>query len=99
MAGRMPRGLDYDDINHVQTLTDLIALCPSCHQVKHIGLAGLRGNGEAAEAHLVKVNGWTLERKSQYLGHVWHVWEERSQHQWELDLTFLDQFNIKLKLR
>jgi hypothetical protein len=90
---------DYDDINHVQTLTDLIALCPSCHQVKHIGLASLRGNGEAAKAHLAKVNDWTLERTSQYLEHVWHVWEERSQHQWELDLIFLDQFNIKLKLK
>ncbi len=52
---------NYDDINHIQTLFGLTALCPSCHQVKHIGLAGLRGRGEEAEAHLAKVNNWSSE--------------------------------------
>src|SRR3712207_8436185 len=38
----------YDDERRVQKLTALVALCPACHEVKHIGLAGLRGRGGAA---------------------------------------------------
>jgi len=33
----------YDDDRQCQTLTGLIALCPSCHEVKHMGFSGLRG--------------------------------------------------------
>ena len=42
----------YDDESLTQTLKGLIALCPSCHETKHIGLAGLRGRVEIAKVHL-----------------------------------------------
>ena len=29
----------YNDKNHTMTLDKVTALCPACHQVKHIGLA------------------------------------------------------------
>src|SRR3972149_12027864 len=35
----------YDVRKHIQRLIRLIALCPACHEVKHIGLAGGRGRG------------------------------------------------------
>lgn len=45
----------YDDETRIQRLSGLIALCPSCHEVKHIGLANVRGRGEFAKAHLARV--------------------------------------------
>jgi hypothetical protein len=32
----------YDDENHIQILVGFIALCSSCHSIKHLGNAGLR---------------------------------------------------------
>ncbi len=84
----------YDDLNYIQTLSGLTALCPSCHQVKHIGLAGLRGYGERAEAHLAKINGWTREQTDAYLKTVWDTWQERSGHDWSLDLDWLNCYGI-----
>src|SRR6266542_2374238 len=51
----------YDDRTHVQMLVRMIALCPACHQVKHLGFANVKGKGTQARAHLARVNGWTLE--------------------------------------
>lgn len=87
----------YDDENHVQKLVGLIALCPSCHEVKHIGLAGVKGKSERAEAHLSQVNHWTPEQTHKYVAEVWAVWLKRSQHQWQLDLTYLEHFGIKVE--
>ena len=47
----------YDDKNHVQKLEGLIALCPPCHEVKHIGLAQMRGRKHLAMRHFCKING------------------------------------------
>ncbi|MDJ0682599.1 MAG: HNH endonuclease signature motif containing protein [Xenococcaceae cyanobacterium MO_167.B52] len=88
---------DYDDLNYVQTLEGLTALCPDCHQVKHIGLAGLRGYGEQAEAHLAKINGWSKDERNAYLETVWETWHQRSSHEWTLDLSWLEG-NYGLKI-
>ncbi len=37
----------YDDRTRVQLLVRMIALCPACHQVKHLGLANVQGRGRA----------------------------------------------------
>ncbi len=84
----------YDDVKHIQTLKGLIALCPDCHRVKHIGLAGLQGEGEQAEAHLAKINGWSQSQTDAYLNSVWSLWHERSCHDWSLDLSWLTSRNI-----
>ena len=47
---------DYNDERHIQTLTGLIALCPACHECKHMGLANIKGRGAIATDHLAKVN-------------------------------------------
>ena len=86
----------YDDRNYVQSLEGLIALCPSCHEAKHIGLAGIRGHGERAEAHLATVNGWSEEQTKAYLEEVWQIWRERSRHQWNLELSWLEQYGITI---
>ena len=88
----------YDDQKKVQKLLGLTALCPSCHEVKHIGLAGVRGRRQQACKHLARVNGWTSEQVEEYLEEVWLLWSKRSQHQWKLDLSWLsEQFGIKIE--
>ncbi len=87
----------YDDKKHIQKLVGLIALCPNCHEVKHIGLTGLRGKGELAKEHLAKVNNWTKEQTDIYLESMWAIWRKRSQHQWKLDFTWLEQLGIHVE--
>lgn len=88
----------YDDSNYIQTLSGLTALCPSCHQVKHIGLARLQGKGEKAEAQLSKVNDWTTEQTDRYIDSAFDIWQSRSCHDWTLDLSWLDRYGIHLNL-
>ncbi|HEX8140997.1 MAG TPA: HNH endonuclease [Pyrinomonadaceae bacterium] len=85
---------DYDDERHVQKLVRLVALCPSCHEVKHIGLAGARGNHGWAVAHLARVNGWSIADAELYVEASFELWHRRSCHQWQLDLSYLEGFDI-----
>ncbi|MBP8252749.1 MAG: hypothetical protein KAX40_10315 [Herpetosiphon sp.] len=82
----------YDDTHHVQRLAGLIALCPACHEVKHMGLANSKGRGTIAARHLAKVNGWTLAVTNTYIKQQFDVWQNRSQHTWRVDLAWLDQW-------
>lgn len=79
----------YDDATHIQTLNGLIALCPDCHSVKHMGFAHLQGRGDVARAHLAKTNEWSQSTASQYIGLVFKQWEARSQYTWDLNLDWL----------
>lgn len=85
---------DYDDISKIQKLKGLIALCPSCHEVKHIGYANTQGRGDVAKAHLSKVNNWTIEQTNDYVSEQFEVWKERSKFDWKLDISFLRKFGI-----
>lgn len=87
----------YDDDRQCQTLTGLIALCPSCHEVKHMGFSGLRGKKDEAVAHLALVNGWSLQGAFDYVDEAFDVWRERSRHAWQLDITWLETQGIKLQ--
>ena len=40
--------------------------------------------------HLDRVNGWTPEQTTAHVTEAFRVWRERSQHQWTLDLSWLD---------
>lgn len=87
----------YDDDRQCQTLTGLIALCPSCHEVKHMGFSGLRGKKDEAVAHLALVNSWSLQGAFDYVDEAFDVWRERSRHAWQLDITWLETQGIKLQ--
>lgn len=90
---------EYDHETLVQKLVDLVALCPACHEVKHIGRADAVGRGPQAFAHLVKVNGWDEHGAQRYLDHVFRVWDARSQVDWDLDITFLLRLGIEARPR
>lgn len=87
---------DYDDQHHIQKLVRLIALCPACHEVKHIGFANTRGRGEIALQHLAKVNGWSLDQAQVYVDQCFQIWQERSQYEWTLDISYLKEFDINV---
>ena len=85
----------YDDKTHTQTLVRLIALCPMCHKVKHIGLASANGEFNEVRAHLMKVNQWPQQATADaYIARVFEIFEERSQREWTLDISYLKQFGI-----
>jgi len=84
----------YDDKSRTQTLVGLTALCPACHECKHIGFANTQGRGEIAIAHLAQVNNWSLERARSYTDRCFEVWAERSRFEWKLNLNYLRQFDI-----
>ena len=90
---------DYDDRIHVQKLAGLVALCPDCHAVKHIGLTISRGREEQALRHLATVNGWSIEDARLYVEACFEVWSQRSNHDWTLDITWLEQHGIHPKPR
>ena len=90
---------EYDDDAHIQKLTGLTGLCPACHEVKHMGLANIRGRGAEAREHLAQVNGWTADEAGEYVTEAFRVWKERSEHEWTLDMTWLERLGVRVESR
>ena len=90
---------EYDDENKIQKLVGLISLCPTCHQVKHIGRAIAIGKHKQVYAQLMKVNKWTQQQVELHILESFEIHKERSNHQWGLDISILaeEPYNIKLK--
>jgi len=65
-----------------QRLERVMALCPACHEVKHFGLAQVRGRDKQAMRHLTKVNGWNLAQGQHYVRECFEGWEELSSFKW-----------------
>lgn len=80
---------EFDEIRHVQKLVGLIALCPACHEVKHIGRAEMIGNLNRTLRHLADVNNWSIEDARIYAEGAIETWMKRSQFEWSLDLSWL----------
>ena len=83
---------EYDDIEKTQTLVGLVSLCPLCHKCKHPGLAQIRGEIQLVIDHLQKVNKYGKEDAMIDLAEAFDIWRERSNHEWELDITYLNVF-------
>jgi hypothetical protein len=85
---------EYDEAAGIQRLVRMIALCPACHEVKHIGLAGVRGRADLAREHLAKVNGWSPEVADRYVQEAFAMWRLRSGRSWSLDVSSLAAYGI-----
>lgn len=82
----------YDDNTHTQTLKGLISLCPTCHKAKHIGrtLSVEQPHVQTRVLkHLAKINDLSPLETEEYIVKVFNIWNERSQHQWSIDLSWL----------
>ena len=83
---------------NLQKLRYLIALCPSCHEVKHIGRAQAMGNELRAMRHLSRVNNWNRAKTERYLRCIMLLWNARSDLKWDLDLSWVsNRFGFSLK--
>ena len=91
---------EYDEKTYTQKLIGLIALCPLCHQVKHIGRAIAMGRATKTYDHMAKVNKWTLTEIKQHVDEAFLTYNLRSKHEWELDITLLAHkpFSINVKI-
>ena len=74
----------------VQRLVEIQALCPDCHEVKHFGLAQVRGREEQALAHLMEVNGWSRREATDHVREEASEYEARSMLLWDLDVSVID---------
>ena len=83
---------DYDDTNHIQKLTGLIALCPDCHTTKHPGLAAIKGKHYIVMSQLTKINNMTDTKAACYLEECFNIWRKRSEHKWTIDISFIDNY-------
>lgn len=80
----------WDDTWCVQTLTGIIALCPTCHKVHHLGLARRLGLYEQCLAKMQEVNGWSLAQTRQAIEQTAKLADERNRYGWIVDLDWLD---------
>lgn len=80
---------EYDDEKHVQKLKDVIAVCPDCHAVIHIGRTSLLGKESEAQAHFMRVNGCTQSEYHAALGEANRVHARRSRCEWLTDISAL----------
>lgn len=84
----------YDDASHVQTLVRMIALCPTCHAVKHIGRIIAMENVQLIAdvlAHAMFVNQWSESQVWAEIDKAFDEWEERSRWKWTLDISRLKE--------
>lgn len=83
---------EYDDINKIQRLADIVAICKSCHEVIHIGRTQLIGKEREACEHFLKVNNCSYSDYCKALGEANATHRERSRHDWQLDASNLNDF-------
>tara|TARA_B100000073_G_scaffold346066_1_gene356574 strand:+ start:1313 stop:1780 length:468 start_codon:yes stop_codon:yes gene_type:complete len=82
----------YDDQTKTQKLDGLIALCPTCHKAKHLGRTLSVDKGkDRVLLHMMKLNEMSVDDLESYIVEVFLMWEERSKHDWSLDLSWLDK--------
>lgn len=79
----------WDFVDGEVVLRGVIALCPPCHEVKHIGRAEATGNYERAFNHFMKVNGVDKETAEEYVRQVSAIWQQRSKKNWDLNIDYL----------
>ena len=83
---------NFNEKDKTQKLIELLALCPDCHAVNHIGLAAKRGKLDQAVAHLKLVNGWSDKQAQEHIRQAIETWERRSKLTYQLDIGCAGQW-------
>ncbi len=77
----------------VQKLKDIIAVCPLCHSVIHIGRTELKGDIVLAEKHFMKINACSYSEYRKALGEAVSKHKELNKiSEWITDLSFIKNF-------
>lgn len=83
---------EFDEINHIQKLVDIIGICKSCHNTIHFGLAQLRGLQKEAIEQFIKVNECSMLDFKGELMIASINFERRSKiTDWKLDLSLIEK--------
>lgn len=83
---------DYDDVAFVQRLVDLVPVCEDCHLAMHYGRANQVGLEKRAEQQLVKITGLSQNQVQEEISSAFEKWRWRSQHEYKLEVSFLNQW-------
>lgn len=87
----------YNTRTGVQKLMRIIALCKMCHTVTHMGLADIRGVGDRARSHLMRVAKISRSDMENHCESASRIWSERSKRPWKLDLSIITNSGYELK--
>lgn len=89
----------YDEEKALQKLEDVVALCHSCHEVKHISRTQLVGRGMEAMEHYQKVNECSQMDFHAALAKANEEYLRRNRVEgWTTDISWLEnRFDIKLR--
>lgn len=79
----------FDDRSGIQRLERLVALCPACHEVHHIGLASKRGRFEAAISHMMRVTARGRNSCGKEAVAAMNLANRRARRRWTIDLSHL----------
>jgi len=82
---------EYHDELGVQKLIDLIALCPQCHKVKHIGRSKATGTYDDSLYHLMVVNNWGKSRAIKHIALAVRECLRRGRWEWIIDTSKVDE--------
>ena len=82
----------YNDETKTQTLTRTVALCPSCHESTHFGLANVRGRAQQAMKNLMRVTGMNESQTDSHIEAAFDDFQRRNRLTWTLDAKWLIEF-------
>lgn len=86
----------YDNVTHTQKLIRIVALCHDCHQTTHMGLAEIKGKRYEAMKHLQIIRNFTEEQCNEHIEEAFKIWRDRCKIEWNLDISLIENNNIKL---
>lgn len=87
----------FNEKDSLQKLVKFQALCPLCHEVKHMGLANIRGYGERAFNRFKRINRITKKEADQICNAVFDRWSIHSRISWKIEIGLLDKYGIESK--
>lgn len=88
---------EYSDLpngNKVQTLKGFMALCSGCHLMFHLGFAKVDNKYDTTIKRLQRLEKLNKEQLNKRLENIFNTWEERSNHEWMIDLKILKEYGI-----
>jgi hypothetical protein len=86
----------YDDVNKIQKLVDVVALCENCFLATHIGLAKIKGKYKESINHFKNVTKLDNKKIKLHIEEAEKIYMERSKFIYDLDLSFLENKGYKL---
>lgn len=87
----------YDAASGRQTLRGIRALCFQCHEMQHLGRANVNGRFDQVFDRLCRMNRVLEHERAAYRAAIFDMWADRSDHEWELDLSVTGDTTLALK--